>query len=446
MRSFIKKFIKKIIIGMNPKITRKIFDFAVFVLDTIRNSSCTFVYKIHKRMDPSNFLPEGTVEKKGNQVLLEDLLVETTKKRIRIVYPSGTSWSCIGTLYDALKADDRYQVYVITENYPNYIKVMVDKKCDYITLDDYDITQDKPDVLIMTSYSSTPKKLKLEEIHKFAGKIIALFPNVIINEPDMDDHWRWVKNAYEIVNPDYYLFDSLPYKFSGGYIDEDKAVHIGCPIFDELYEKMQNASECHKSYEKLKGKKTFLWATDHGIRETHAIEALSIDLYIKEFFEYFAEHTELGLIIRLHPYLKRELLKAGSFWTESDFAKIREYCDKSPNIVWDEVQDYSYAFKASDALLVDVNCGFTFSYLVTGKPICRLMRNDMSVSLIHPEFNDAYYFAKNMDECKNFINTVVSQTDTKKEKRKTVFKETIHFFDGQNGQRIKAFIDEKVFS
>lgn len=444
MRRFIKNLLTKIIMLMNQRFKTKVLNFAVYIRNIIISEENTFSCAIHERMSVDNFLPKRECEESVGEKM-ETLLLPTTKKRIRIVYPSGTSWSCIGTLYDALKADDRYQVYIITENYPNYIKVMVDKKCDYITLDNYDITQDKPDVLLLTSYSYTDPKFRLKDIHNHAKKVIALFPNVVINESDMKMHWDWVKNAYGVIKPDYYLFDALPHKFSKGYIDQDKAIKIGCPIYDELYEKLECTHEENKHYSKLKGKKTFLWATDHGINETHPIDAISIDLYIKDFFDYFSKHTEYGLIIRLHPFLKRELLQSGIFWSESDFERLKQYCDNSPNIVWDEVPDYSYAFMASDALLVDVNCGFVFSYLPTGKPICRLMRNDMEVKLIHPEYKDAYYYATNFSECEEFISDVALGKDEKDVLRKQVFEEAILNYDGKNGSRIKAFIDELAF-
>lgn len=442
MRARIKKWVNRFLTA-RPSRTKRFVKMALYILKTIRTTPETYAYHIHQKMDVDSFLPKDQ-ELLPTGVPMSDLLVPTDKKRVRIVYPSGTSWSCIGTLYEALLRDERYQVYVITENYPNYLRVMANKGCSFINLDNYDLREDKPDVLILTSYSYTDPRLRLADIHQYAGKVLALFPNVVINEADMEEHWRWVRNAYAVVNPDYYLFDCLPHKFSEGYIPAEKAVRMGCPIFDELYEKLQKTDE-HPAYAKLKGKRTFLWATDHGLNETHPIEGLAIDVYIKDMFAYFSVHPECGLILRLHPYLKREILESGAFWTENDFRKLKEYCDNSPNIVWDEVPDYSYAFLASDAMLVDMNCGFLISYLCTGKPICRLMRDDMEVHSIHPEMMDVFSYAKCFADCERFIADVVSGIDEKADLRQHAFKESVLHFDGGNGQRVKDFVDSLLF-
>lgn len=445
MRSLLKRFVNKLLCGMGPKMTKRFMHAALYMMSTIRKNPATFAYKIHNGLDVDNFLPQKNIDLE-NGCEMQELLKATTKKRIRIVYPSGTSWSCIGTLYNELIKDERYQVYVITENHPTYLKIMQNQGCTFITLDKYDVKVDKPDVLVLTSYSYTDPSLRFEGVHKYVGKIISLFPNVIINEPGMEEHWRWVRNAYNLIDPDYYLFDSLPFIHSKGYIEPQKALNYGNPLFDELYEKMVVLKSGDDYYSKLKGKKTFLWATDHGLNEYRPIDALSIDLYIKEIFAFFDKHTEYGLIIRLHPYLKREIVDSDAFWTVSDFKRIKDYCDNSPNIIWDEYPEYAAAFLASDALLVDVNCGFTLSYLCTGKPICRLLRNDMDVKLIHPEFKDSYYYAKDFSECEAFINDVLNGNDPKKQLREKTFLSSVKNFDGKNGERIKSFIDDIAFS
>ena len=362
------------------------------------------------------------------------------KIKIRIVYPSGTSWNCIGSVYDEFIEDDRYHVCVLTENFPKYIDAMKKKKIKYIPLDEYDLKIDRPDVLLMTSYSSTPQELNFKGSRQYVNRVISLFPNIVINEDSLDLHWKYVNTAYQYLTPDIFLFDSLPYKFSKGYIDEKKAVKMGNPQFDELYQKMN--METKDSWEKLNGKKVFLWATDHGVQEYYPIEAFSVDRYINFFFNYFTKHNDIGLIVRFHPYLLRELMNDGVFWSYSDYEKVKDFCKHSNNIVWDDSPDFCSAYKRSDAMFVDVNCGLTVSYLCTGKPICRLVRNDMQTKLIHPELKDAYYYANDIKQCIDFINMVEEDCfDPKREVRAKVFTESVLHYDGCNGVRIKEYID-----
>lgn len=415
---------------------------ALYAAKEVRETPGSYTYDLHQRMLLGNILPEDdTATRLPNEYMMEDLFTEKPCTKVRIAYPSGTAWNCIGSVYDELVKDAHYQVVVITEDYPAYIKVMEDKGCGFIRLRNYDIKKDKPDLLILTSYSSTSEELNFPGIHDYVSTIISLFPNIVINEFDMKKHWDYVHTAYEFNQPDYYLFDSLPYNNCGGYIESDKAVHMGNPQFDELYYKMQLAKEDDPLWDKLKGKKVFLWATDHGLNEYYPIDAFSVDYYIKDIFSFFSEHKEIGLIIRLHPYLLREMRESSIFWTDSDFQGMLNYCKRSPNIVWDSTPDYCSAFKRCDAMMIDANCGFTVSFLATGKPMCRLLRGDMKVSLIHPELKDCYYYSRNFDEYKIFIDDVIQGHDPLYDLRKKAFASSIKNFDGKNGIRIKSFID-----
>lgn len=439
--SFTKNFIDFAIKHSNGSIRKNILRTALYAAKSVRETPGSYTYDVHQRMGLDNILPSESEARLANEVTLEKITASTDRIRVRIVYPSGTAWNCIGTVYEELCRDDRYQVVVITENYPNYIKVMADKGCTFIRLEDYDIKQDKPDILVLTSYSSTRPELNFPGVHDYVKTIISLFPNIVINEFDEKKHWQYVRAAYEFCTPDYYLFDSLVYNNCDGYIDKNKAVHMGHPQFDELYFRMQKASVDDPMWSKLEGKTVFLWATDHGLNEYYPIDALSIDLYIHEIIGFFDTHPEMGLIIRPHPYLMREMRGSGVFWTDIDFQRFTNYCKMSPNIVWDDSPDYCSAFKRCDAMLIDANCGFTVSFLATGKPMCRLLRNDMEVSLIHPELKDCYYYSKNFEDCKSFIENVSKGVDPLYSLRQEAFKSSIKSFDGLNGKRIKGFID-----
>ena len=438
--SIIKNTICSIVKHSRRETKKNILRTAIYTTNLIRNTPGSFPYEVHQRMNIDNILPNVVESELINELDMSELK-KTDKIKIRILYPSGTAWNCIGTVYDELCADERYQVVVITENYPAYIRVMKEKKCSFIRLENYNIKQDMPDLLLLTTYSSTREELNFKGMKQYAKHIISLFPNIVINEPDLDLHWNYVHRAYEFCEPDYYFFDSLVYNNCEGYIDEKKAVHMGNPQFDELYSRLKMANVNDPMWDKLNGKKVFLWATDHGLNEYYPIDAISLDLYIKDIISYFANNPDIGLIIRPHPYLLREMRESGVFWTESEIQKIIAFCNSTENIVWDETPDYCSAFKRCDAMMIDVNCGFTVSFLATGKPICRLLRRDVRVKLIHPELKKCYYYAKDFSGCERFINRVLSGNDPLFSKRKNAFNSSIKNFDGLNGQRIKHFID-----
>lgn len=442
--SFAKKMISGLIRCSNKNFRKNILKTAIYIANSVRESPGSYTYEIHQRMSVCNILPSIVDSTLDNELTFECISELSRKIKIRIVYPSGTAWNCIGTVYDELLRDDRYQVVIITEDYPAYIRVMKDKGCQFIRLENYDIKIDKPDILVLTSYSFTCSKLNFPSIRKYVKIIISLFPNIVINEFDMEQHWKFVYNAYEFCEPDYYLFDSLVFNNCGRYIDKKKAIHLGNPQFDELFYNLNEADSDYPMWDKLQGKKVFLWAMDHGLNEYYPIDAISLDLYIKDIFLYFKEHQDIGLIIRPHPYLIREMQQSRIFWNEIDFQKIIDFCKNSPNIVWDNSSDYCLAFKKCDAMMVDVNCSFIISFLVTGKPICRVLRNDIKVGLIHPELKECYYYCNNFDECKKFIESVIEGKDPLYDRRKKAFHNSIMHFDGRNGIRIKNFFDKII--
>ena len=446
MKQLGKRIIDGLISSSHLRRDRYLLRTANYVADAIRSKPGTFAFDIHELMRVDSFLPISPTTKSPYEATMDDLLVHDGRIRIRIVYPSGTSWNCIGTFYDELIHDARYQVFILTENYPRYIDIMNEHKCPFALLESYDLKLDRPDVLVLTSYSNTHKNISFEGANDYVSLVISLFPNIVVNEPNEVTHWQYVRNAYTSIQPDYYLFDNLPFNSSKKYLPSDICINIGNPQIDEVFNRLHDVCNS-KPFEKLEGKTVFLWATDHGIQEYCQNPSFVSAYYFTDFFAFFASHEELGLIVRPHPYLIRELTQKGDFWTYDDYRKVKNYCDNSPNIVWDDSPDYCSAYIRSDAMFVDVNCGMTVSYLCTGKPICRLVHGVVQDSmLIHPELKDGYYFAADFTECETFIQNCLKNTDPKREVRHSIFEKAINKYDGQNGHRIKAFLEGALSS
>ena len=446
----LKNILRSCVRKMNYKLSGRLLRLSNFIREIILSNDSIYYGQVHKRMNVDSILSKSySICKNANENDLFDcsenyLGKNNGRKKVRIVYPSGTSWNSIGSICDAIFNDDCYDMLVLVENYPRYVNIVREHKTRYCLLDKYDLKNDKPDLLIATSYSSSPKQISFEGCRDYIKLLISAFPNVVVNEPSIEYHWSLVNKAYRFFQPDYYIFDKLLLHSAYGYISKNRIVEIGNPQFDDLFKKMNSSFEYPNQWNKLKNKKVFLWATDHGLRDDNRIEGTSVDLYISELIHFFEKKKDIGLIIRFHPFLIRELTTGSFFWSYSDFQKLKAFCMNSQNIVWDESTDYSISFNISDALLVDVNCSFIISYLVTGKPICRLMRNDCPVHLIHEELKDSYDYAYDFSQCVDFIERVIEEKDTKKEAREAAFKESIMYYDGNNGKRIKKFIDDTL--
>ena len=439
-----KIVLKRIVIWVSSirggRYAGKMIGFLDFCREVICHNEKVFAGQIYKRMDLNLIIPHDEDNK-----IMGYRIEPTDKIKVRIVFPGGCSWNNIHTLYDAFIKDDRFQTYVLAEEIPQFIEIMEKVGCRYVSYDNYSIEQDRPDILVATFYSSYDKGLVYPGCRKYVKCFVAAIPNPVMNEENNDIHWQYINRSYQPFNPDYYLADPLVYNSLKGYVENKKLVSMSNPQFDEIFKEVGKNHPVPESWNKLKGKKVFLWATDHGINESYPKNGFTVDLYLSDMINYFNQHHEIGLIFRPHPQFIREMLRKKRFWNTDDVQKLRTYIDLSPNIVWDDTHDYCCAYDTCDALIVDANCSITLSFLTTGKPICRLMRYDMKEWLISPELHDCYYYAHNYDECIEYMQKIIEGVDELKEKRKEAMKFAIPYFDGKNGERMKDYIVEDYF-
>lgn len=123
---------------------------------------------------------------------------------------------------------------------------------------------------------------------------------------------------------------------------------------------------------------------------------------------------------------------------------IDDYCNSTPNIVWDNTDTYDVAYSIADVILTDALCGITISALPTLHPICLMYRSDMQVKSFHEDLmKEIYYSAHNRQELMDFLEMAKRGEGNMYELRKAASEKNIKNFDGKNGERIKAFIEKK---
>lgn len=436
----IKLIIRKIVLTLSSMFHGKYSGKMLGLLDYCRSVICgnsnTFAGQLHERIKLENVIP-------GQSLNSERCIIEYTDKvKVRIMYPAGCSWNNIHTLYESFSEDERFQTYVVVENYPRFIDIMKKVGCNYVTLDSYNIKDDCPDIFIATYYSSSNTEINFPGVHQYVKLMIAAIPNVVMNEKDNDTHWSFISRAYRFMNPDYYLCERPVFRSLKDYVDNEKLIEVGNPQYDEIYREVGNNHPAPTSWGKIKGKTTFLWATDHGINESGPTNGFTIDLYLASMLAYFKTHEDRALIFRPHPEFVREMQYTGHFWSLADVQKVKDYCSCTPNVIWDDTHDYCYAFDSCDAFLVDLNCSITCAALTTGKPICRLQRTDLDEWQISPELTDCYYYAKGMAQIISYMDMISEGIDSKSEQRKLGIEKSILHFDGMNGKRMKKLVQD----
>lgn len=370
------------------------------------------------------------------------------KIKIRLVTKEGAyAWYTIKSLLLSFKRDKRFHICAI---FLNDISFRLSKdfakemEIDCITWNEYNIKQDQPDIVIVI----LPNALLLEfrDVYWLCGNFSKMFfalPYTLTGHYDESFANRIATIAVWLqkFGLDYCFWDSLIYKKlkSDGH-DISHCVEMGNPKFDVIYSKLNKYNHLPKSWEKIKGKTVFLWATDHEWMSNNC----TFDQYAEIVFRYFYKSSNIALIFRPHPCYINELIEAG-VWTRQEVDQLKLYFSQSPNMLWDEDPDYSLAYDTANAIITDVECGITVSALATKKPLCVFFRMGVPKHIEFPELIDNLYQVQSEQECIEFFEMIQRDEDPMKEQREQAFHNCICHFDGKNGQRMKDFIAEKYF-
>lgn len=380
------------------------------------------------------------------------------KIKVRIMYEYGRNFfNCIDTLLDAFSSDARFDICIVC-----FEKYVLDEGGEWINekgasgvfWNEYHIEQDKPDITILTfaNVLLPERKSCFVQCRRYAKLCVAFPFSINHDHPDFKESIGSCAPRLQKIGLDYCFWDSMFYKklVQEG-CDVSHCVEMGNPKFDTIYKKLSNPVVLPPKWEKIRGKKVFLWATDHYF----VSDNFTFHQYISAVLHYFEMHPDTALIWRPHiafiselrgieaPGLVREI---GALWSQSDFDTLRRWFDESPNLIWDEMPDYSCAYAAADAIITDVRCGITVSALPTGKPLCVFYHMGGSeVSEEFPELIDNLYQVRSEEEAIDFFEMVRRGEDPMKEQREKAFHECVYAFDGQNGRRMKDFIAQKYF-
>lgn len=371
--------------------------------------------------------------------------------KIRIVHSALTTWNAIASIVKAFNHDPKYDTKIIlTDIYSDHsvlVQQMLDEKVSFFDCieNSYDVAIDKPDILIVTNpYDG----MNLGKIKGNVKLVVAATMSLIRYNETIEDFWKIMDGKVGLgrFNPDYYLLDSLLYNdIRETKFFSKKIVEMGNAKYDSIYDCVQNRkSYINSEWRKLDNKKVILWATSHGITNGRLSNYVTFDLYAKTIFEILENNSQIGLIFRPHPNFIYELLR-DKLWSEEDYKKIREHFEDSPNLIWDDSNTYEGAFAYCDCILTDAYCGITASALPMMKPIAALYRN-AKVKSLYKEIDDCLYSIRTKDDLKDFIEMMVRGEDAMYEVREKVVKKVVKNFDGQNGARIKKFIEEKYYN
>lgn len=169
-----------------------------------------------------------------------------------------------------------------------------------------------------------------------------------------------------------------------------------------------------------------------------------------EIYKYAKEHPqETSWVIRPHPILGKNLVKAKIFSKISDYNNYLDMWSKLPNAEVSIGGDYDELFKTSDGLILD-SVSFASGYQYVNKPLLFLKRKEqMDVfNLYGKRLMEVVYQTQGncYEQIYNFIeDVVINGNDNLKQKRKEFFEQYLNY-KKYNGKLASEYIYEDIYA
>lgn len=374
-------------------------------------------------------------------------LVFHKPKKIRILFGDLMRWNIYESLAEEIGNSKDYDLLIVDIFSNKNLKAeqyMKKKNYKYKYYKDYKIDEDNPDILItcfqfMRMYENIEN---FDELRKYSKIVIVISYGLIKYSISVENYWKSC-GAYLRLNPNYMIYDKLLYeelKKSDTY--DERIIEIGNPKIDSIWSARTSKKNFYGKFSKINGKKIIVWALDHGVSGNTIRPNFTFDDYALEVFNLASKYKNIGIIIRAHSVMLDELIYENKVWSEYEYNCIKDYCDSTDNVIWDETEDYFTAINLADAFMIDCKCGMICSILPTLLPTAVVYRKDYWCENENDDLLSGYYKIDNSDSLEAYFKMISEGVDDKYNQRKELKKKYISNFDGCNGKRIKKFIDE----
>ncbi len=178
----------------------------------------------------------------------------------------------------------------------------------------------------------------------------------------------------------------------------------------------------------------------------HSIDSKGIRLSTflrngKLMLELAKSHPNTTWVFKPHPRLKYVLLRT-KIMNEKE---IEEYWNEWKKIgAVFEGGDYMSLFKTSDLMITD-GCSFLTEYLLTGKPLIRLInKKGIKLNKLGTELTEGYYLADNNEELRKLFNQLVIEKKDNKANLRNILKNKIAATEGFVAVKIIDNIMEEI--
>ncbi|MDH5161284.1 CDP-glycerol glycerophosphotransferase family protein [Heyndrickxia oleronia] len=222
-------------------------------------------------------------------------------------------------------------------------------------------------------------------------------------------------------------------------IDPEKVIALGSPKIDAIlnYDKYTELPAEWKR--KINGKKVVLLNSSIGRLLNEPNYMIDLEKNIKTILN----NKEIVLLWRPHPLFEATIKSMRKEYLTS-YLKIKNHVFKSDNGIFDESKDASYSIIASDGMISD-NSSLIRTYIMIGKPIL-IMESSKDIKQEVMLSCDIYscYFYNNGVTVESFLEMIIENRDSMREKRISDYKNSLVNTDGSCGFKIHSNIIKEL--
>lgn len=386
-------------------------------------------------------------------------LKKLMNEKINVVFicHRPTVWASLKSVYDELKANDKFNVSVIVipmkvtlpglgYNHENYewegaCEYWKDYNCikgyDDETKKWFDIKSLKPDYVFYQQPYNVMRcdSYKSEAVSKYA-KIcyVSYFATMNIN----DELIECTPMDFLGDLSFYFTQNDIDHEFMKARIEDAGKGHsqtllTGFPRYDD----MEQYNDCDDDIWNLKKNEAFRviwtprWTTNEG--NCHFFD------YKDKVIQYCDNNKDIDFIFRPHPQSFIEWNTTGELTVEQAQGYKAEY-EMRNNMKIDYSKEYISTFASSDCMITDPSSVIA-EYFLTGKPII-YCDSDYPVDGFTKEITEGFYHVKSWEEVINVIERLKNGEDPLYEKRQELIKKAFYIGFGSAGKKIADIIYE----
>ncbi len=354
----------------------------------------------------------------------------------------GEKWDSMESVYELMRDDPRFDPVVVRT--PVFRVVKRDGKQeqdviykDFLTpmgipslgYDQYSLEEDCPDLAFISQpyEGCTLRQFWPETIAKNTRLVYLPYylPDMVHQNSVMNlcrlPVYRWAWKT--VCATEKHLAFYRKHALNGG----ANALLTGLPKLDPLVTLRERGAELPQGWERVRGKKAFLWNNWYDAK-------VSTLRFADEILSWFEGHPDCALIWRPHP-MTDTVTKLYCPDIYPAYKTLLRRVKDMPNAVIDELASYQAAFCYSDAQISDYS-SLLPQYLLMDKPAL-MIRNDRAWGFTGVEFIGSQWLEQTdcADGILAFLDRIRQREDRNAEIRRQILQRELPLADGHSGER-----------